>query len=288
VVLALIVIVLLVGVVFKILARPAGDHVFFEGRRDDVLVIAHQGGEELWPSNTMFAYQNAMDLGVDVLEMDIHGTGDGALVAMHDESVDRTTNGSGAIRELTLAEIKAFDAGYYWTMDDGATYPFRGQGISVPSLDEIFTAFPDVPMIIEIKQAEPPIVTPFCDLLRQHGKEEQVIVASFDGPTLHDFRGACPEVATSVTEEEARLFYVLNRVFLTSLYSPRAEAMHLPEYSGDLHVVTERFVAAAHERNMDIHVWTVNAVEAMERLIALGVDGIMTDRPDLLMDVLGR
>jgi glycerophosphoryl diester phosphodiesterase len=279
---------LLACIVATLLARPAREHPWFAGRRDEMLVIAHQGGEGIWPSNTMLAYQNAMDLGVDVLEMDIHATSDGALVAMHDETVDRTTDGAGQIRQMTLAQIQALDAGYYWTDDDGATYPFRGQGVTVPSLDEIFTAFPDVPMIIELKQVQPSIVDSFCSLIRQYGKQEQIIAASFDAPTLRAFRRACPEVATSAGENEVRFFYILNRAYLPFLYSPPAEALHVPESSGNLLVVTERFVTAAHDRNMDVHVWTVNEAEDMERLIAMDVDGIMTDRPDTLLELLGR
>ena len=126
------------------------------------MVIAHQGGEWLRPSNTLVAFDHAVELGVDVLEMDIHQTQDGVIVLMHDATVDRTTDGSGAIKEMSFAEIRELDAGYYWTDDDGATYPYRGQGIQVPTLEELFQRYPDMRMNIEIKQETPSMVRPFC------------------------------------------------------------------------------------------------------------------------------
>jgi glycerophosphoryl diester phosphodiesterase len=278
---------LLIIVVGMALARPRPDHPFFAGQ-PDVLVIAHQGGEQLRPSNTMVAYQHAVELGADVLEMDMHSTADGVLVLSHDDTVDRLTDGTGLIKEMTWDELQTIDAGYAWSEDEGATFPYRGQGITVPSLEEVFAAFPDVPMNIEIKQQEPPIVEPFCALIRQYGREHDVLVASFHPETMVTFRESCPEVATSGTEREIRPFYVLNRIGLARLYPPPAEAFQVPEHSGGLHVVTASFVRSAHQRNVEVHVWTVNETADMERLLALGVDGIITDRPDRLLELLGR
>jgi glycerophosphoryl diester phosphodiesterase len=236
----------------------------------------------------MVAYRHAVELGVDVLEMDMHSTADGVLVLSHDDTVDRLTDGSGLIRELTWAELQELDAGYRWSDDEGQTFPYRGQGITIPSLEEVLTTFPDTPLNIEIKQQEPPIVEPFCALLRQYGREHDVLVASFHPKTMEAFRLTCPVVATSGTEEEIRPFYILNRAGLAALFTPPAEAFQVPEYSGNLHVVTGAFVRGAHRRNVDVHVWTVNATEDMERLLALDVDGLITDRPDRLLALLGR
>ncbi len=267
-------------------AQPAADYPFFD--QEGVMVIAHQGGEQLRPSNTLPAFEHAVALGADVLEMDVHATQDGVLVLMHDDTVDRTTDGSGAIQAMTLAEIKALDAGHYWTDDDGQTYPYRGQGITVPTLEEVFQAFPDMLMNIEIKQASPSIVEPFCELIHQYDMAEQVLIPTFHPDTMNEFRDKCPGVATSMTEPEIRTFFGLNLAYLSSLFSPPGQAFQVPEYSGDLHVVNGRFIQGAHARNVAVHVWTVNDPADMARLIELGVDGIITDRPDLLLEVLGR
>ncbi|MDY7075505.1 MAG: glycerophosphodiester phosphodiesterase [Chloroflexota bacterium] len=274
--------------VLAFLAKPIPDHPFFDFNRDGILVMAHRGGRRLWPENTLYAFEHAVELGVDVLEMDIHSTKDGVLVVIHDHTVDRTTDGAGAVQGFTLAELEELDAGHNWTADEGQSFPFRGQGLAVPTLDEVFVAFPDVPMNIEIKQTQPSITAPLCQMIRERGMTERVLIASFDADTVREFRRACPEVATTSGEDEVRILFGLNQVFLGAIYSPPAEALQVPEYSGDLHVVTERFVNTAHERNMEVHVWTVNDIDDMQRFLNLGVDGIITDYPDQLLALLGR
>jgi glycerophosphoryl diester phosphodiesterase len=290
--LSVILLLLVLGlVVLAMLARPASDHPFFSDGPPRPWVIAHQGGDGLWPSNTLYAMERAAAMGVDVLEMDIHSTADGVLVVMHDATVDRTTDGQGPINGFTLAELKLLDAGYDWpTLEgsDGDTHPYRGQGITVPALEEIFTAFPGWRMNIEIKQVDPPIAEPFCRLIRQHGLEDQVLVGSFHQEAMDAFRNACPEVATSGTESEIRPFFILNTIFLGLLYTPPANAFQVPEYSGSLHVLTRGFVNGAHGRGVEVHAWTINEVDDMERLLDLGVDGIITDYPDRLLTLLQR
>ena len=253
------------------------------------LVIAHQGGEEVWPSNTMYAYEHAVALGVDMLEMDLHATADGKLVLMHDETVDRTTDGTGKIEEMTLAEFKALDGGYYWTDDGGRTYPFRGQGITPASLDEVFSAFPDMPMNIEIKLVESqPVAELFCQAIRDYGMTDKVLVASFHQDAMDQFRALCPEVTTSLAQNEVIDFFVRHKLLQGGTYSPPAAAVQVPEKRAGLRVLTAGFVDDAHKRGMDVHAWTINEVDDMQRMIDLGVDGIITDRPDLLMELLGR
>ena len=286
VIIGLIALLFCVYAILALLSKQVDDHPFFNS--EEVLVIAHRGGRGLWPENTLYAFERAAELGVDVLEMDIHSTSDGVLVTMHDDTVDRTTDGSGPIHDYTLTELKKLDAGYNWTNDEGKTYPFRGQGITVPALEEIFSSFPDHRLNIEIKQVQPSIVEPFCQMIRDYGREETVLVGSFDAGTVEDFRDECPGVATSTTEPEVRNFFILNTLFLGALYQAPAEAFQVPEYDNDLHVVTGRFVSGAKNHNMDVHVWTVNEKDDMQRLLDLGVDGIITDYPDRLLDVLGR
>jgi glycerophosphoryl diester phosphodiesterase len=267
-------------------AKPIPNHPFFKS--DDVLVMAHRGGLGLWPENTLYAFEHAVQLGVDVLEMDVHTTADGTLVVMHDETVDRTTDGAGPITGFTLTELKMLDAGYRWSSDNGQSFPFRGQGLTIPTLAEVFVAFPDSLMNIEIKQYQLPGVSTLCRMIRQHGMAGQVVVASSDAGTMEAFRRMCSEVATSASSREVLLFYGLNLLRLESSYSPSAEALQVPEGYSSLRVVRQRFVSAAHERNMEVHVWTVNDTEDMQRLLDWGVDGIITDYPDRLLALLGR
>jgi glycerophosphoryl diester phosphodiesterase len=258
-------------------------------QHDDTLVIAHQGGDGLRPGNTMAAFEHAVELGVDVLEMDVHATADGVLVVIHDDTVDRTTDGTGRVQDLTFDEIQALDAGYDWpTLPDTGIegHPYRGEGVTIPALEEVLQAFPEMPMVIELKQEEPSIVEPFCEMLRDYEMTEQVVMASFHESTMLEFREACPEVMTSGVEPEIRDFWLRSRGGREDGFDVAMAAFQVPEYAGSLHVVDEDFVAAARTIGVEVHVWTVNERDQMERMIELGVDGIITDYPDQVIDLL--
>jgi glycerophosphoryl diester phosphodiesterase len=250
------------------------------------LVMAHRGGAGLWPENTMYGFERAVALGVDVLETEIQSTADNILVLMHDSTVDRTTNGSGPISALTLEELKTLDAGYNWTSDGGQTFPFRGSGITVPTLEEVFTALPTVRINIDIKQEKPSLLESLCKTFRTLGMVDRVMVASFSSKVLKAFRRGCPEVTTSAGTGEVALFFVMNLVFLGAVYRPACQAFQVPEYSSGLRVLTKRFVKTAHRLNLAVHVWTINETTDMQRLLELGVDGIITDYPDRLISLL--
>ncbi len=236
----------------------------------------------------MYAFERSVDMGADVLEMDLHGTIDGHFVLMHDETVDRTTDGSGELRSLTLSDLKQLDAGFDWTADDGESYPFRGQDITIPTLDEVFAAFPNQLMNIEIKQSDPSIVGPFCQKIEEYDMVDRVLVASFDQGTLDAFREVCPDVATSTGQSEVTLFFVLSTLLLERVISPDATSLQVPEYEGFLKVLTNRLVDAASNRNLEVHAWTINDEADMERMLDFGLDGIITDYPDRLLSLLDR
>lgn len=282
------VVLIILYVVLAVLTPPAGPHPFFRADEKGPLVIAHRGGRGLWPENTLLAFKLASTIGVDTLEMDMRQTADGVLVIIHDATVDRTTNGKGEVSDLSLAELQSLDAGYYWSDDDGASYPYRGQGIKIPTLEEVFLNFPDMRMMIEIKENEPSVVGAICSLIRSYEMTTMVLVASFHDEVIKSFRQECPEVATSASEAELRTFFILNTLLLDRIFRPEMQAFQAPEYSSGLHVLTRRFVANAHRRNVQVHPWTINDTYGMQRMLALGVDGIITDYPDLLLALLGR
>jgi glycerophosphoryl diester phosphodiesterase len=169
-------------------------------------------------------------------------------------------------------------------------FPYRGQGITIPKLEDILTAFPDMPMTIEIKQEDPPIGEALCTLLRDHEMTDQVIIPSFSPVAMQDFRTACPEVATAAVESEVQVFFVLNLGSRTATYEIPATvtAFQIPEYAGSLQVITPTFVENAQALGISIQAWTINTVEDMQRMLDAGVDGIITDYPDRLLELLGR
>jgi glycerophosphoryl diester phosphodiesterase len=285
--------VLLAGCVFyAVLYRTKGEvvaeHKYFQGDAGRVLVIAHRGGAGLWPENTLYGFERAAALGVDVIETDVRATRDGELVIFHDESVGRTTDATGTVGSFTLAELKRLDAAYRFSPDGGRTFPHRGSGVTVPTLREVFAALPHMRFNIEPKQTAPSIAAPLCRLIREYGITERVLVASFSGAALEEFRRECPEVATSAATGEVAHFLTLQRAGLAASYSPPMQALQVPEYAGGLHILTRDFVESAHARNLRVHAWTVNAEGDMRRLVETGVDGIMTDYPDRLLKLLGR
>ncbi|NTU57126.1 MAG: glycerophosphodiester phosphodiesterase, partial [Anaerolineales bacterium] len=192
---------LLVLFFFLVLTPGAPAHPYYAGVTAPQ-VIAHQGGDGVWPGDTLFAFERAVEIGADVLEMDAHITKDGHIILMHDETVDDTTDGTGLIEEMTLDELKQLDAAYDWSKDDGQTYPYRGQGIQVTALAEVFEKFPQMRYAIEIKKSGIPVEQPLCDLIRQYNMQDKVLIASFHDEVMQNFRATCPEVATSASRGE--------------------------------------------------------------------------------------
>jgi glycerophosphoryl diester phosphodiesterase len=228
-------------------------------------------------------------MGVDVLETDMHSTADGALVLIHDPTVNRTTNGSGMVNQLSLKQLKDLDAGYRWSRDGGRSFPFRGQGITVPTLEDVFSACPEARFNIDIKQARPSLAKRFCGAIRDFGMEARVMVASFSSRALGEFRRACPYIATSASKGEARLFYLVSILWPWAAATPAGcYALQVPLTRNGLRVMARRFLTSAHRRNLHVHAWTVNQAAEMEQLIRLGVDGIVTDYPDRLLAVRDR
>ena len=252
------------------------------------LVIAHRGGAALRPENTLLAFRHALALGADVLELDVRATADGRLVVLHDPTVDRTTDGGGAVAALTLGAVRRLDAGHRFTTDGGRTFPYRGRGVTVPTLDELLTALPEARLSIEIKPPAAPLAVPVCAALRTARAADRATVASFDSIGLEHFRAVCPEVATGATPFEVGRFVTASALRILPLPHPAASVLQLPERYRGIPVLTPTVLATAHARGLPVHAWVIDDAADMRRLLALGVDGIVTDRPDVLLAVLGR
>jgi glycerophosphoryl diester phosphodiesterase len=258
---------------------------FLEGAHP--LAFAHRGGGKFWPESTMVAFQEAVWMGCLYLETDLRTTRDGVMVTIHDETVDRTSDGSGPVSALTLAELKRLDAGYHFSPDGGQTFPFRGKGVTVPTLAEVMQAFPDICLNLDMKQKEPSLVEALATFIEEQDAHGRILVGCFHNRMLKEFRQRTGgRVATSAASWEARLFWLASRLGLTRFLRPAYDALQVPARQGPLSVVDRRFVQAAHRLGIQVHVWTVDESEEMRRLLNLGVDGLMSDRPDLLLAVL--
>ncbi len=287
----LVVIFIFAGVYIYLAAqtgKPAISREIFKREISRPLVFAHRGGGGLFPESTLEAFKYSAKIGVDVLELDVHSTADGTLVVMHDERVDRTTNGNGRVSEMTLPELKKLDAGYQFTPDDGKTFPYRRKGIAIPTLQEIFDSFPEMTFNIEPKQAEPSVTKPLCEMIRARKMTEKVIVGSFRQAAIDEFREECPEVATAATPSEVSEFLAMYKMGLGESYSPPMEVLQIPEKVGSLQIVSKDFIKTAGKLNLKVHVWTINETDDMQRLLEMKVDGIMTDYPDRLLKLLNN
>jgi glycerophosphoryl diester phosphodiesterase len=266
-----------------------------------VIAYAHQGGAWESPSSTLHAIAHALEVGATGVELDVHATADGELVVCHDATVDRTTAQQGTIASFTLAELRAMDFSYWWIPGADVTpgrpdseYPFRGRApadrsFGIATLREVLEHFPEVVLNLDIKQTAP-VVAPYEEalarLLAEFGRTDDVIVASFLDPATEAFRQFAPDVPTSAgTVATAEAWQAVQAG--DDLPESPAVAFQVPERQGDLVVVDDRFVDAAHRAGKAVHVWTVNDAESMERLLGLGVDGIISDVPTTLCAVLG-
>ena len=283
-------ILFLTWAVARIMAEPASDSGFVERMPEDrTAVIAHRGGADLWPENTIEAFRGARAMGVDVLEFDVFLSADGEPVVIHDDTVDRTTDGSGRVEDLTVEELQALDAGYRFVpVDREDEYPYRGMGVRIPTVREVFQEFPEIPMVVELKPEDSELVDAVVDLVEEFDRIDNTLLATFSERIVKELREALPDVATAAVQNEIVPFLVFNYLFVPGVYSPPAEAFFVPMRSGPIEVPTGRFISNAAARNLFVAAWTINDPETMQKLIDRDIHGLITDRPDLVFELLGK
>lgn len=255
--------------------------------QNDFLCFSHRGGSALYPENTIYAFKQSVKcFGSEVLELDIHMSQDGELIVIHDETLDRTTNGSGRVRDMSLAQIKRLNAGYSFTLDGGKTYPCRNKGLTVPTLKEVFSSFAGmrVGINIEIKKPYPNIEKKLYNLITACDMIDKVLVNSGYSMVLRRFRRLNKSgVCTGADFFDSFCAFTLSKLKLYKLYNTTAQALQLPlRFRGKFKVVTEDMVELCRQNKLKLHVWTINSIKDMDKLIAMGVDGIMTDYPNKL------
>lgn len=286
-----------------------------------VLNFAHRGGVIDFPENTLYAYSQAALAGADVLEMDVYQTIDGELVVLHDLTVDRTTNGTGDVGAFTLAELKELDAAYWFVQDEGtphdapeSAYTFRGiatgdkppppgftpNDFRIPTLEEALQAFPDHLINVELKpdtDGTGSYEGQVGELLLRYSRIDDVMVASFVDVAALLFKLAAPCVNTSVPLVQAAALVLASQGPLPMAPLPLYQAFQVPPDTSQIsqipdplliEIVNQDMVNDAHAAGLAVHVWTINDCPTMLDMLDLGVDGIMTDRPLLLEEVLAQ
>ena len=237
-------------------------------------VVGHRGNRAHAPENTLESCAQAVALGVDALEFDVHLSADGVPMVHHDATLERTTSGSGPIAARTVAELRALDAGAHWTGDGGRSHPYRERGIRVPTLAELLEAFTDVPLLIEIKT--PAAAPAVRAVLERHGASPRAVVDAFDGAALVPFRGSGIAIGSS-RGDVARLLATTITGRRPRAVPYRAVCVPLAHYGLPLPVT--RFASALRPLGVPVHVWTVNDVAVATALWRGGIAGIITDDP---------
>ena len=254
--------------------------VSFFGDRPQV--FAHRGGCDLGPENTIAAFDIGMSTGADGLELDVHLSADNVVVVHHDKALDRTTNATGPVAARTADELARVDAAYRFAR--GGEYPFRGRGIGVPTLRDDLARYLGVPTIIEIKVYTPAMGRAVADEIRRAGAVEYTCVAGYGLASAAAARAALPGVAASASQPEVRLA-VYRSILRWPVRRAAYQTYQVPERAEATRIVSPRFIRHAHAAGLKVQVWTVDEEADMRRLLEWGVDGLISNRPDVAVRV---
>lgn len=266
---------------------PQNPYIIGEGSRP--WVIAHGGSKKLWPENTMLAFEGSAALGVDVLEIDMKITKDDVLVCHHDQTIDRMSDGEGELGEFTYQELLAFNFGEGFEDLDGS-FPYQEDTVRICKLEEVFDRFQDYYYTVEIKDRGDRGLRAgelLKALVEKYQLEERMIVACFDDEILTAFQALeNNSIPVSTSQKEATKFVITAKSLTGVFYAPEAVALQLPMEQSNLDLTKKHVINSAHKHNMAIHYWTIDDKEDMRMLIENGADGLMTDRPDIMLDLL--
>lgn len=247
------------------------------------IVFAHRGAPAERPENTLVSFRRALELGADALETDVHLTADGAVVTIHDAHGGRVAGVERSIESSSLSEIRSWDAGYVF-VDARGERPFVGQGVKIPTLDEVLGELPKVRVNVDLKDEKPALARRFLEIVRHHSAEERVVAASFSRKPLRALREAGFRGEMSLARIDFLETWLVPRVFQRR--RPSGTRAQIPTHAGPLRVDTPRVIGKLHELGLAIDFWTVNEPEEATRLVSLGADGIMTDDPARIVPAL--
>jgi len=308
-------------------AHPASRDFNVLHRIKSDTVFGHRGSKNLWPESTLFTFANALSMGMDAIECDLRRTKDGRIVLLHDEHTTRTTQRDSRVQDLTLSEVKLLDAGWWWGTGSRdargkdqkiqvpwSTYPFRSLGLKIPTLVEVFVAFPNVTKLIELKTEQSTnddddaeasvqssvggvpmvVLTKTCELIKAHNQTDRVIVASFSEQALVEFRSICPSIATGTGVMGVASMFVASIFGGQAAYSPPAPTIAAPTFFnlpiiGSTEVLTSSFIRAAISRGVDVSTYDVDDAVVYQKLKDRGLQGgVITDRIDVILASMGR
>lgn len=256
--------------------------------RKPFLLGAHRGGAGVWPESTLVAFTHAAkDWPNALLETDARMTSDGYVVLCHDATVDRTTNGTGPIASKTLAQVQALDAGYRFTRDGGKTFPYRGKGVKIPTLAEVLSALPHSRFLVEMKD-QPGIADPTIKVLKQTNAEDRVLLASFNPKLMERAEALAPRVACCYDFTNGMQLLKRLQNGTLSTYTPTADVLSIDPAMLKQYNLTPKMLQEIRKKGIRLQFYTIDKEAEMRKLLAEGVDSILSDRPDLLAKVIAE
>jgi glycerophosphoryl diester phosphodiesterase len=261
------------------------DTDFFKGSRPRV--FGHRGSGGTHPENTLESFRAAAAMGAPYIELDVHMTRDGEIVVAHDEHLARMCGVDRKIQEMTYSEVAKVDAGRMFTRDGGASFPFRSKGIGVPRLADVLAEFSGLRLIVEVKQIAPSLVAQMLDVIERAGMRRKVLVASEHQEPLDEVRRLAPEIPTNFSYLESGMF-MQAMVASGANYIPPGAALRIPRAYESWPLVTPESVEFAHRIGVEVHVWTVNEESEMAELLDMGVDGLISDYPQRVLDLIRK
>ncbi len=263
-------------------------HAYFQ--RPTPLILGHRGAAGVAPENTLLAFERGLADGAHIIESDIHVTGDGVPVLIHDPDLDRTTNGNGPVEGIGFAELQALDAGCRFTQAGAKAGDFANRGIRVPSVREAFEKFPDAAFNFEIKTSAQNVVESVLSLVREFDREDRTLLVAGEDAVQAILRGALLEsrIRPALGASLGDIVDIVRAANEGKTPTSDSMAIQVPRHFGEQLLVTPELIEYCHAQGIQVHVWTINDPETMRDLLAQGVDGIVTDRPDIMAGLLAE
>ena len=265
-------------------------HPYFAVSGETPLVLGHRGAAGEAPENTLLSFELAWKQRADILESDVHLTRDGVPVLFHDPLLDRTTDATGPLCDRTLAELRELDAAYHFSLDGGASFPLRGRGVRIPTLEEAFAAFPDAPFNLELKQGGESLAQQAVARVAEADRHDRTLLTAGDDEQMDHLKtmmaAADPRPALGASTLDIAGFV---RAAVEEKPPPIGpEALQIPTEFAGQPLVTQKLISHAHAHDVQIHVWTIDREEEMTRLLDMGVDGLVTNFPARMRELVVR
>jgi len=261
-------------------------HPYFD--RPTPLILGHRGAAGVAPENTLQSFARGIADGAHMLESDVHATRDGVPVLIHDPDVDRTTEGQGAVIDFDFAQLQELDAGWTFQGETADDFPYRGQQIRIPSLREAFEAFPESAFNLEIKASEKNLVSSVLELVKEFDREDRTLLVAGEDAIQAQLReeirasAAAPALGASLSD----IVDIVQAASESRPHTTDSMAIQVPlDFAGN-RLITPILIEHCHAHRVQVHVWTINDRETMRELLDLGVDGIVTDVPGVMAQLI--